>query len=161
MVPGTIQHLKSHLPNHQTSSTYLRTVKSARRALMSIGVSLTQLPKDALQIISLPSISGSSQIDIELDQTTKPIVPFGPNDSRNLLLCISSLRPSHYKTIMRPVNITNTDDDESLFLALKAEYKNFVGRLRWWFSMRTIVGARFVHVNAPPPQSHSFANSLY
>jgi len=147
LVPGAIQRLISELPSNHAASTSSGSVKAARQILASIGRKFSKLFREAVRSLSPLSGSTPSQGDLELDQVAAPNVPFGPEDSRNVLLCISSLRPSHHKTVVRIVNTINIGDDEKLFCAFRNEYRHFVGSLRWWFSMRTIVDIRFVHVN--------------
>ena len=147
MVPGAIQRLISELPSNHAASTSSGSVKAARQILASIGRKFSKLFREAVRSLSPLSGSTPSQGDLELDQVAAPNVPFGPEDSRNVLLCISSLRPSHHKPVVRIVNTINIGDDEKLFCAFRNEYRHFVGSLRWWFSMRTIVDIRFVHVN--------------
>lgn len=132
-------------------SASFRSVKAARQVLGSVGRKLSRQFREVAQLALDSSGSTSSQPDVKLDQTGRPTVSFGPHDTRSVLLCISNLQPSHHKTIVRFVNTVNIEDDKNLFSAFRNEYKKSVGRLRWWFSMRTIVGIRFVHVSKIPP----------
>ncbi|KAE9377646.1 hypothetical protein N431DRAFT_461242 [Stipitochalara longipes BDJ] len=145
LIPNAIQQLTSQLPTYQTTSSSFNTFRSARLVLLNIGREFFELSKSVARIISRGSKAQPSQPDVELDQSSNPKVPFGPDDSRSVLLCISSLRPSHHKTTMRSINIIDIEDDENLFRAFRNEYRKLIGMLRWWFSLRTIVVIRFIH----------------
>jgi hypothetical protein len=67
----------------------------------------------------------------------------------SVLLCISRLKPHYRRTVMVAINTILVEDDEALFKALRTAYRQEIGIFQWWFSMRTIIGIRFVHVSKP------------
>ena len=158
LIPGTLQELTSELPTYQKESSSFHTLIPARQIIFRIGREILDLSKAVARIASRGRKDESSQPVIELDQSGKVIAPFGPADARSVLLCISSLRPSHHKTTMNLIDIISIEDDENLFLAFKNEYRKIIGRLRWWFSMRTIVEIRFVHVRRASMNRRLFAD---